>query len=142
MLRVFVAATLSCVVFLSADDNEPKKKKPERVIPAREVLETGEVVELLKLGKDERWHVLDEKAPFTGKVIDTIFGRQFETTYLKGLKHGPYTTWHKNGVVSSSGVYEKGKRVRHKEWDLEGGQIELANWNFDGSPKVKPPKKD
>ena len=119
----------------------PKGKPvPVRVIQAREVTPAGEVVEVLVRGSDERWHVRGEKLPFTGKVGDKVFGREHETSYLKGLRHGPYVIIHRNGVTAAQGVFLKGKRVKHREWDMQGGQIELDAWNFDGTPKKPAPK--
>ena len=77
---------------------------------------------------------------FTGKVLDKVFGREYETSYLKGLRHGPYVIIHRNGVTAAQGIYRQGKRVKHREWDTEGGQIELEGWNFDGTPKKHAPK--
>ena len=117
------------------------KGKPVRVIQAREVTPAGEVVEVLVRGSDERWHVRGEKLPFTGKVLDKIFGREHETNYLKGLRHGPYVIIHRNGVTAAQGIFRQGKRMKHREWDTKGGQIELEGWNFDGTPKQPAPKK-
>lgn len=128
-----------CMGLLSAD--EPKgEPKPVRVVHAREVTPTGEVVELLVRSSDDRWHVRGEKLPFTGKVLDKVFGREYETSYLKGLRHGPYVIIHRNGVTAAQGIYRQGKRVKHREWDTEGGQIELEGWDFDGTPKKHAPK--
>ena len=117
------------------------KGKPVRIIQAREVTPAGEVVEVLVRGSDERWHVRGEKLPFTGKVLDKIFGREHETNYLKGLRHGSYVIIHRNGVTAAQGIFRQGKRVKHREWDTEGGQIELDGWNFDGTSKQPAPKK-
>ena len=119
------------------------KVKPEsvRVIQAREVSPTGEVLEVLVRGSDDRWHVHEEKLPFTGKVVDKVFGRAHETSYLKGLRQGPYVIIHRNGVTAAQGVFLKGKRVKHRECDMQGGQIELEGWNFDGTSKKRVPKK-
>ncbi len=128
-----------CMGLLSAD--EPKgEPKPVRVVHAREVTPAGEVVELLVRSSDDRWHVRGEKLPFTGKVLDKVFGREYETSYLKGLRHGPYVIIHRNGVTAAQGIYRQGKRVKHREWDTEGGQIELEGWDFDGTPKKHAPK--
>ncbi len=116
--------------------DEPKTPPvPERVIAAREKLATGEVVEMLEKRADERWYVRGEKKPFAGTVTDKIQGRAQQTAYRNGALHGPYTTWHKNGVASSKGEHHEGKRVRHQEWDNNGGQLELREWNLDGTPK-------
>ena len=117
------------------------KPKPARVIQAREVTPDGEVLEVLVRGSDDRWHVRGEKPPFTGKVLDKVFGRKHETSYLKGLRHGPYVIIHFNGVTAAQGIFRQDKRVKHREWDTEGGQIELDGWNFDGTPKKPAPKK-
>ena len=117
------------------------KGKPVRIIQAREVTPAGEVVEVLVRDSDERWHVRGEKLPFTGKVLDKIFGREHETNYLKGLRHGPYVIIHRNGVTAAQGIFRQDKRVKHREWDTKGGQIELDGWNFDGTPKQPAPKK-
>jgi len=128
-----------CMGLLGAD--EPKgEPKPVRVVQAREVTPAGEVVEMLVRSSDDRWHVRGEKLPFTGKVLDKVFGREYETSYLKGLRHGPYVIIHRNGVTAAQGIYRQGKRVKHREWDTEGGQIELEGWNFDGTPKKHAPK--
>jgi len=117
------------------------KGKPVRVIQAREVTPVGEVVKVLVRGSNERWHVRGEKLPFTGKALDKVFGREHETNYLKGLRHGPYVIIHRNGVTAAQGIFRQGKRVKHREWDTEGGQIELDGWNFDGTSKQPAPKK-
>ena len=136
-------AVLFIVFAISVIAADAPKVKPEsvRVIPAREVSPTGEVLEVLVRGSDDRWHVREEKLPFTGKVVDKVFGREHETSYLKGLRHGPYVIIHRNGVTAAQGVFRQGKRVKHREWDTEGGQIELEGWNFDGTSKKRAPKK-
>ena len=129
-----------CMGLLGAD--KPKgEPKPVRVVHAREVTPAGEVVELLVRSSDDRWHVRGEKLPFTGKVLDKVFGREYETSYLKGLRHGPYVIIHRNGVTAAQGIFRQGKRVKHREWDTEGGQIELDGWNFDGTPNQPAQKK-
>ena len=134
---LFVGLAMS---LLGAD--APKgKPEPMRVIQAREVTPDGEVLEVLVRGSDDRWHVRGEKPPFTGKVLDKVFGRKHETSYLKGLRHGPYVIIHFNGVTAAQGIFRQDKRVKHREWDTEGGQIELDGWNFDGTPKKLAPKK-
>ena len=141
MREVILIFCLGFPVALTADDVKPKKKAV-RVIAAWERLPgSGEFVATLVRGNDDRWHVRGEKAPFSGLVVHESLRRAvYETAYLKGLKHGRYTTWHRNGVISSMGIHKQGKRSRHREWDFEGGQIELALWNFDGTPKGKPKK--
>ena len=136
-------AVLFIVFAISVIAADAPKVKPEsvRVIPAREVSPTGEVLEMLVRGSDDRWHVREEKLPFTGKVVDKVFGREHETSYLKGLRHGLYVIIHRNGVTAAQGLFLKGKRVKHREWDTEGGQIELEGWNFDGTPKKRTLKK-
>ena len=126
---------------LAAADAPKRNPKPVRVVPTREVTPDGAVVELLVRGSDDRWHVRGEKLPFTGQVVDKIFGRVHETHYLKGLRHGPYVIIHRNGVVAAQGIFHKGKRVKHREWDVEGGQIKLDAWKFDGSPRKPTPVK-
>ena len=135
-------AVLFIVFAISVIAADAPKVKPEsvRVIPAREVSPTGEVLEMLVRGSDDRWHVREEKLPFTGKVVDKVFGREHETSYLKGLRHGLYVIIHRNGVTAAQGLFLKGKRVKHREWDMQGGQIELDAWNFDGTPKKPAPK--
>tara|TARA_Y100001934_G_scaffold279303_2_gene382697 strand:+ start:487 stop:897 length:411 start_codon:yes stop_codon:yes gene_type:complete len=131
---VFTLALAAC---LTAADVPKDKPKPERVVPARKITPDGFVMENLVRGSDDRWHVRGEKQPFTGLVVDTIFRRVYETRYLKGLKHGSYTIIHPNGVIAARGIHREGKRVKHREWDIEGGQIELDAWNFDGTPRKK-----
>ena len=123
-----------------AADAPKVKPAAVRVIQAREVSPTGEVLEVLVRGSDDRWHVREEKLPFTGKVIDKVFGRVHETSYLKGLRHGLYVIIHRNGVTAAQGLFLKGKRVKHREWDMQGGQIELDAWNFNGTPQKPVPK--
>ena len=135
-------AVLFIVFAISVIAADAPKVKPEsvRVIPAREVSPTGEVLEVLVRGSDDRWHVREEKLPFTGKVVDKVFGREHEMSYLKGLRHGLYVIIHRNGVTAAQGLFLKGKRVKHREWDMQGGQIELDAWNFGGTPKKPAPK--
>ncbi len=126
-----------CPALLGADEPKKTPPVPERVIAGREVRANGEVVAMLEKRNDERWYVVLEKKPFTGMVVDNIFGRIQQTGYRNGALHGPYQTWHRNGVVSSKGEHAEGKRVRHQEWDAQGGQVELREWEFDGSPKKR-----
>jgi len=138
MRGVILFSLMVAIGWAVADDAKPKGK-PVRVIAAWERLPgSGEFQPSLVRGSDDLWHVRGEKAPFTGKVVHEFLGRPaYETTYAKGLRHGEHTTWHRNGVISSLSIYKRGVRERHREWDVEGGQVERAQWNFDGTPKKK-----
>lgn len=111
--------------------------------------------------QDRRWYLKGTTAPYTGKVI-----RRYENgdvalsmTTQDGLKEGPYTWWHSNGVkqvevfyrmgrkegmgrewyvngqVKRETLYRNDSKVAHKEWLSTGTQKILLDWNVDGSPK-------
>jgi len=98
--------------------------------------------------KEQRWHVLGEAEPYTGRTKrwTTEGWKQAEGAYLNGLQHGRWKTWWDNGNLRTAIEFREGKPngaathwhangQRKTEGTFANGQFTAtAKWDEAGEP--------
>ena len=88
------------------------------------------------VNRDGLFYKKDTDIPFSGKV--TIGGKdpyQEEGTYKKGLREGPFVSFHNNGQLKYKGSYKDGKVEGAWEEYYDKGQL-MYKGNYKDGKKV------
>lgn len=113
--RIFRAAVCGIWILAATSCSERGTGSQRQQAPTHELLPGPETIETREDGL--AW-LGESTAPYTGLVLDTGSGGRpvYLAHYEDGELHGPEIRWHKNKRIKRIHDYQRGKKIRHREW--------------------------
>lgn len=114
-LLIWTSGQLACQ---KSDGNLSEQGKRKAGFPRRGDIEVR--------GQDDLVYLKGDTEPYTGVVVsrDKLWKMNYFATYEKGKLHGAEMQWYANGGLKKMYDYDRGEKIRHREW-FENGNPEI-----------------